>query len=140
MPTRITKHSRSTKIQSNLVSQAKQSLQDLPKKPQESFSSQKVIHLLHDSIESALSKGYTYPELSALLKNQGIEIKPSTLQRYHSSRRQADAKGRASEKPAIPYVSDKEMQEIQAKLGIAPDTSQAEYTNMTDWVKNGDRI
>jgi hypothetical protein len=39
----------------------------------------------------------------------------------------------------IPSVSDKEMQEIQAKLGTAPDESQTEYTNMTNWVKNGDR-
>jgi hypothetical protein len=39
----------------------------------------------------------------------------------------------------IPYVSDKEMQEIRAKLGNAPDESQTEYINMTDWVKHGDR-
>jgi hydroxymethylpyrimidine/phosphomethylpyrimidine kinase len=40
----------------------------------------------------------------------------------------------------IPNVSDKEMQEIQEKLGDAPDDRQAEYTNMTDWVKNGNCI
>jgi|GEM_PF-2497863 len=128
MPTRITKHSRSTKIQSNLVNQAKESLQDLPKKPQESFSSREVIHLLYDSIESALSKGYTYPELSALLQNQGIEIKPSTLQRYHSSRRQPDAKSRASEKPAYTDGLDfwaayqeslKEREEVYRRLAEA---------------------
>jgi hypothetical protein len=39
----------------------------------------------------------------------------------------------------MPSVSDKEMQEIQAKLGTAPDESQTEYINMTDWVKHGDR-
>jgi hypothetical protein len=39
----------------------------------------------------------------------------------------------------IPWVSDKEMQEIQAKLGNAPDDRQTEYINMTDWVKHGDR-
>jgi hypothetical protein len=36
----------------------------------------------------------------------------------------------------IPSVSDKEMQEIQSKLGTAPDESQTEYTNMTNWVRN----
>ena len=40
----------------------------------------------------------------------------------------------------ISNVSDKEMQEIQAKLGTAPDDSQTEYINMTDWVKHGDRL
>lgn len=40
----------------------------------------------------------------------------------------------------IPCVSDKEMQEIQAKLGTAPENSQTEYINMTDWVQHGNHI
>jgi hypothetical protein len=39
----------------------------------------------------------------------------------------------------IPYVSDKEMQEIQAKLGSPADYQETEFINMTDWVKNGTR-
>ncbi|BAU12270.1 hypothetical protein LEP3755_27990 [Leptolyngbya sp. NIES-3755] len=39
----------------------------------------------------------------------------------------------------IPYVSDKEMQEIQAKLGTPADYKDTEFINMTDWVKNGTR-
>lgn len=39
----------------------------------------------------------------------------------------------------IPYVSDKEMQEIQAKLGSPADYKETEFVNMTDWVKNGTR-
>ncbi|MBW4515406.1 MAG: hypothetical protein KME11_09295 [Timaviella obliquedivisa GSE-PSE-MK23-08B] len=38
----------------------------------------------------------------------------------------------------IPWVSDKEMQGIQAKLGDALNDSQTEYINMTNWVRNGD--
>lgn len=37
----------------------------------------------------------------------------------------------------IPVVSDKEMQEIQARLGSPSDLDRAEMTNMTDWVKHG---
>ena len=37
----------------------------------------------------------------------------------------------------IPYVSDKEMQEIQAKLGSPADHKDTEFINMTDWVKHG---
>lgn len=37
----------------------------------------------------------------------------------------------------IPYVSDKEMQEIQTKLGSPSDYDKSEFTNMTDWVRNG---
>ena len=34
----------------------------------------------------------------------------------------------------IPYVSDKEMQEIQAKLGSLANYKETEFVNMTDWV------
>jgi hypothetical protein len=37
----------------------------------------------------------------------------------------------------IPYVSDKEMQEIEEKLGSPNDYKDTEFLNMTDWVKNG---
>jgi hypothetical protein len=39
----------------------------------------------------------------------------------------------------IPYVSDKEMQEIQSKLGSPADYNETEFINMTDWVKHGTR-
>jgi hypothetical protein len=39
----------------------------------------------------------------------------------------------------IPQVSDKEMQEIQAKLGSPTDANETEFINMTDWVKQGTR-
>lgn len=39
----------------------------------------------------------------------------------------------------IPYVSDKEMEEIQTKLGSPPDPKETEFINMTAWVKNGTR-
>lgn len=39
----------------------------------------------------------------------------------------------------IPYVSDKEMQEIQAKLGSPANYKDTEFINMTDWVKHGTR-
>jgi len=37
----------------------------------------------------------------------------------------------------MPYVSDKEMQEIQAKLGSPSDYDKSEFINMTDWVRHG---
>jgi len=40
----------------------------------------------------------------------------------------------------IPCVSDKEMQEIQAKLGSPDDHKDVEFIPMTDWVKNGTRL
>ena len=37
----------------------------------------------------------------------------------------------------IPAVSDKEMQEIQEKLGVPTVHAEAEFVNLTDWVKHG---
>jgi hypothetical protein len=39
----------------------------------------------------------------------------------------------------IPFVSDKEMQEIEAKLGSPSDFETVEFINLTDWVKHGAR-
>ncbi len=39
----------------------------------------------------------------------------------------------------IPYITDKEMQEIEAKLGSPADYKDIEFVNMTDWVKHGTR-
>lgn len=36
----------------------------------------------------------------------------------------------------IPAVGDREMQEIQSKLGVPGDYDEAEFTDLTDWVKN----
>ena len=37
---------------------------------------------------------------------------------------------------SIPAVGDKEMQEIQEKLGVPTDYTEAEFVNMTAWVKH----
>jgi len=37
----------------------------------------------------------------------------------------------------IPYVSDKKIQEIQERLGSPTDYKNADFVNMTDWVKHG---
>ncbi|PSB14495.1 hypothetical protein C7B76_16100 [filamentous cyanobacterium CCP2] len=39
----------------------------------------------------------------------------------------------------IPFVSGKEMQEIQEKLGSPSDYDKTEFVNMTDWVKHVNR-
>ena len=36
-----------------------------------------------------------------------------------------------------PSVSDREMQAIQEKLGAPTNSADAEFVNMTDWVKHG---
>lgn len=40
----------------------------------------------------------------------------------------------------IPFVTDQEMQEIQEKLGSPSTYDKTELINMTDWVRNGNRL
>ena len=39
----------------------------------------------------------------------------------------------------IPYVSDKEQEELEIEFGI-PSTEKEEFVDLTDWVKNGGQI
>ena len=39
----------------------------------------------------------------------------------------------------IPYVSDKEQEELETEFGI-PSTEKEEFVDLTDWVKNGGQI
>ena len=39
----------------------------------------------------------------------------------------------------IPYVSDKEQEELEVEFGI-PSTEKEELVDLTDWVKNGGQI
>jgi hypothetical protein len=40
---------------------------------------------------------------------------------------------------SIPYVDDEEQNEIDRQCGI-PTDNEEEFVNMTDWVKNGNKI
>jgi hypothetical protein len=70
-------------------------LQTLPAKPRDSWSLREAITLLHDSILTALNRGYTYEEVSAMLGEQGVNIPASSLKRYLAAMKQekrADSK------------------------------------------------
>ncbi|HLP91089.1 MAG TPA: hypothetical protein VK184_21225 [Nostocaceae cyanobacterium] len=40
----------------------------------------------------------------------------------------------------IPYLSDEEQEELNAELGSPSDYEDEETIDMTDWVKNGNKI
>ena len=43
-------------------------------------------------------------------------------------------------KTSIPYVSDEEQTEINTQFGSPSDYENQELIDMTEWVKNGDKI
>jgi hypothetical protein len=77
----------STLVSKSAISQASSILEELPEKPKEIWSLREAIELLQDPITAALDRGYTYPEVSKMLSERGVEISPSTLKYYLSSAR-----------------------------------------------------
>lgn len=63
-------------------------LKGLPKKEKQSFTLREAVQRLSGEIGKLLGRGYTYKEVSTILKEQGIEIAPATLKQYVSEARQ----------------------------------------------------
>ena len=40
----------------------------------------------------------------------------------------------------IPYISDKEQQELEAEFGSPSDDEDEHLVDLTDWVKNGGKV
>lgn len=73
-----------TLVSKAAISQASLTLMDLPDKPKEIWSLREAINALQDQIILALDRGYDYSEISTMLTQQGVEIRPSTLKYYLS--------------------------------------------------------
>jgi ribosomal protein L12E/L44/L45/RPP1/RPP2 len=73
-----------TLVSKAAISQASLTLMDLPDKPKEIWSLREAINALQDQIILTLDRGYDYSEISTMLTQQGVEIRPSTLKYYLS--------------------------------------------------------
>ncbi len=67
-------------------------LQQLPEKQKDDLSLKETIAILCDPLKSALAKGYTYPELAAMLSDKGIKISAFTLKNYVPAGKRRSAK------------------------------------------------
>ncbi len=79
MPKEVSK----TKIEATL-----ERMKGLPKKEKQSFTLREAVHQMGGEISKLLGRGYTYKEISVVLKEQGIEIAPATLKQYFSEAKQ----------------------------------------------------
>jgi hypothetical protein len=57
-------------------------LQVIQQLPSKGNSLKMVINDMRSDIQQALDRGYSYPELAAILTKQGIKIAPRTLREY----------------------------------------------------------
>lgn len=76
--------SKSANVSKTAIDQVGSFLQDLSAKPKEELSLREAIDQLREPIQTALAKGYSYPEIATMLGEQGITTTASTLKRYIS--------------------------------------------------------
>jgi hypothetical protein len=107
----------STLVTKESIKTAGSILGDLPEKPKEIWSLREAIDALKDEITVALDRGYTYPEISQMLTNRGVEISASTLKYYLSSvkRQDPNAKPRRRRRTLGAGISADSL-----NLGVAP--------------------
>ena len=73
-----------TKIAPPSIAQLTATLDALPEKPKESYSLRAAVSELYAPLTKALSRGYSYEEIAALLAKHGIKISVFSLKRYLS--------------------------------------------------------
>lgn len=81
-------------VTKNAVDQASAFFQKLPDKPKQNFSLREAVDQLREQIQSTLAKGYSYDDVAAMLKRQGIDISASTLKNYVPSGKRQTSKGK----------------------------------------------
>lgn len=88
-----------------------QTLSILQKLPRKSYSLREVIDYLNDELNQSLAKGYSYKELSKLLRDQGIAIAEATLKQYTTEANKAK-KGKVPENPDAQPAQRKSKQSV----------------------------
>ncbi|MBW4658186.1 MAG: hypothetical protein KME15_05895 [Drouetiella hepatica Uher 2000/2452] len=84
--------SASAAVSKSAIAQASTMLQALPQKPKDNWSLREAVSLLHDSIISAIDRGYSHEEVAAMLGEKGVDITAPSLKRYLASvKREKDA-------------------------------------------------
>lgn len=64
------------------IEDATSALSTLPEKQKTHWSLREAVHQLQGTINTALERGYSYPEVADMLGEQGIRISPTSLRSY----------------------------------------------------------
>ena len=108
------------KLQATLVE-----LEKLAEKPKEELSLRESIYFLRDKLRNALKKGYSYQDLSDLLKQQEILISAATLKQYLTEIDPGATKGKRAAKSVKAKQPSPEATSPEQALNI-PETSLKE--------------
>lgn len=69
-------------IKKSTIEKNRELLLNAPVKEKEDFSLQEAIHDMATEINQILDRGYSYDEIATMLKDGGIDVKPTTLRQY----------------------------------------------------------
>lgn len=102
MATTKKRSSGSATIPKTAIEKVHSTLQDLPEKPKENLSLREAIGELHESITTALNRGYSYEEVVRILSDKNVDITVASLKRYLAAARKevADSKPRRGRRGA----------------------------------------
>lgn len=87
------KSNAAVKVKTTMLDQAASLLGELPERPEATVSLRQAIEVLQEDLRNALDKGYSYEEITDVLRGQNIDISPSTLKRYLAMSQSPDQEG-----------------------------------------------
>jgi hypothetical protein len=87
------KSNAAVKVKTMMLDQAASLLGELPEKPEATVSLRQAIEALQGDLRNALDKGYSYEELTDVLRTHSIDISASTLKRYLAMSQSLDEDG-----------------------------------------------
>ncbi|HIK14256.1 MAG TPA: hypothetical protein IGS53_02980 [Leptolyngbyaceae cyanobacterium M33_DOE_097] len=82
MPQTRSRGTRASVVKPEVMGQVAGFLDELPDKPKEQLSLKEAIAQLHEPIQAAFDKGYSYDETADILRDHGIQISAFTLKSY----------------------------------------------------------
>lgn len=140
----------SVNVSQSALDVASSTLLNLPEKPKESWSLREAVSVLQESISLALSKGYNYDEVSAVLSEKGVAISASSLKSYLSAAKRQKGltsprgrrSGRRSQKVeadvsmnGAAHIASEIVQANGAKLEAVSEQPKTRQTRSTDTTK-----
>jgi hypothetical protein len=86
-------------IKKSTIEENRERLLNAPIKEKEDFSLQEAIHDMATEINQILDRGYSYDEIATMLKDGGIDVKPTTLRQYLAQVTKVKVDSKAKSKP-----------------------------------------
>lgn len=103
----------------------------LPPKPKEGMTLKEIILKSKGMINLALKRGYTYDEIAAILSEEGISVKGTTLKQYlaDSTKRKRRKPDQTTTVSPSPEAAEEKSQSLTPQPATKPDTKSDTKTD-----------